>query len=62
MTLPHLATLDPETPLSRAIHPLDVYALAIEVERETGRYPTDAEILRWQTVGDVLAGIERIAP
>lgn len=38
-----------------------VYEIPIALEEHIGVYPTDAEIMRWQTVGDVLAWIERQA-
>jgi hypothetical protein len=49
------ADLSPEASLAAIMHPFAIYCLCVDLEAATGRYPTDAEVQGWQTVGDVLA-------
>lgn len=47
-----------ETPVSAFDDIARAYDLPLYAEDMTGVYPTDAEVMRWRTVGDVRRWIE----
>lgn len=46
--------IEPDALLSDLLDEIDLWGLRDDLEHETGREISDAELARWETVGDVV--------